>query len=464
MMTLEEQLIESIRGDDVELTKSIIKQAADVNYQSPFYKNFHGIVNESVLDQSLLNHSTNHFEALIGAGAKIRLNNSSGRPVLDALLKNPLCTTDHLKLFVSRMNFTEDYMSNLMGGDNSLFVALKQKHITPEYIDLLIELGMPLNYMMSDGRIYMTALMAAAQNPNLDILKCVLKYDNNIEKTCTNGRSSALIFAVKSECIENIKWLISKGAKTAYAAEILYTNTVIVALHVAVLNEKKKSISVLLENGGNVNEQNELGQSSLMLACERSLPNIVEFLLKKGADITQTDNEGRTALHYISIKSKPHIIKLLIDHGADKDSQDNEGVTPLMLAIEKVKIKNISMLIACGASVDVTDNKGRNAMLHHFNDDGDVIKTLLDAGTYVDHQDQDGNTPIHNEVNKKNMDGIQLLLEAGADVNIKNKKGQTLNDIFLRKRNVTDEFKVIMDMINLRSLITDDEEELSLGL
>ncbi|MEJ2754135.1 MAG: ankyrin repeat domain-containing protein [Chloroflexota bacterium] len=85
----------------------------------------------------------------------------------------------------------------------------------------------------------------------------------------------------------------------------------------------------------------EFGETPLIPAAARNLPEIVALLLVNGADIDHQDNLGRTALHYAAFSkyggiSSPAAAKLLIDHGAALDIEDNEGLTPLDIALPDV--------------------------------------------------------------------------------------------------------------------------------
>lgn len=58
--------------------------------------------------------------------------------------------------------------------------------------------------------------------------------------------------------------------------------------------------------------------------------------------------------------------------------------------------------------------------------DAKKLKALLDAGMDPNIRDYDrGATPLHLAANKGNVEAIELLIDAGADVNAANKRGRT---------------------------------------
>ena len=59
-------------------------------------------------------------------------------------------------------------------------------------------------------------------------------------------------------------------------------------------------------------------------------------------------------------------------------------------------------------------------------EDPALIQALVDAGADVDVKNADGDTPLHAARSNRNLAVIQALLDAGADVNAKNADGDTL--------------------------------------
>lgn len=208
---------------------------------------------------------------------------------------------------------------------------------------------------------------------------------------------------------------------------------------------------------------------------------ITEFLLGSGADPNVQDTKGKTPLHYATKINLFESIEMLLNAGADHDMPDNDGKTPLQMAIDCNKYDCVGLFldnkhkklpdkqkkldkelyellydkeynIDNGSINDsIADlkkfldrNKKENSkdlefllnlprgrfgstLLHNAQSlfCHQTLNLLLDAGADLNIQDIDGNTPLHIAVRYGYQDTVQLLLKAGADPNIKNMDGDT---------------------------------------
>lgn len=119
-------------------------------------------------------------------------------------------------------------------------------------------------------------------------------------------------------------------------------------LHVAIMENKAESVSLLLQRGANVNKKtkDKWKRSPLDLAtmhwwvCNES---IVELLLKNGANVNEkSDFSGMTPLHCVSDYLKPlgNLLFTLLDYGADVNALNNNLNTPLTAA-NRIDTKHI---------------------------------------------------------------------------------------------------------------------------
>jgi ankyrin repeat protein len=198
-----------------------------------------------------------------------------------------------------------------------------------------LEAGANPNAESSPGR---PALFLASRRGNAEAVRLLIDAGADIE--AETAESSILAAAAFEGHVEIIEELLDAGADINATGDAFGRGGS--ALYNAVVNLQSEAAKLLIERGADVNQPDpELGETPLIPAAARNLPEIVALLLENGADIDHQDNLGRTALHYAAFSkyggiSSPAAAKLLIDHGAALDIEDNEGLTPLDIALPDV--------------------------------------------------------------------------------------------------------------------------------
>ena len=123
----------------------------------------------------------------------------------------------------------------------------------------------------------------------------------------------------------------------------------------------------------------------------------VKTLLDEDADSNTTDEDGMTALQ-LSIKGHHiEITKLMLDRGAEfarNPESKNVGARELNLAARYTYGATIPMLLAAGAEVDAR-YEGNTALMTATNWNNSFgVKILIEAGADVMLRDDDGDMPI----------------------------------------------------------------------
>ena len=102
-------------------------------------------------------------------------------------------------------------------------------------------------------------------------------------------------------------------------------------------------------------------RTPLIMAAWNGNVDILTLLLQHGANINEQERGGRTALISAAYGSDyPDAIKLLLQHGANINEQDNEGYTPLIAAAELSMVENLKVLLENGADINVKVNAGKH--------------------------------------------------------------------------------------------------------
>ena len=160
-----------------------------------------------------------------------------------------------------------------------------------------------------------------------------------------------------------------------------------------------------LQSEANIDQLNNAGITSLILAICHSEVKKVKNLIKKCANINQTDNKGASPLHWAVYYGQIKIISALIKKGANINQPDLEGESPLHWAIQCGDRKIVNALIKRGANVRLPDNEGKSP-LHWaaYSSCADLsvcpnyietIRALISAGADVNQPDNEGKRPLH---------------------------------------------------------------------
>ncbi|GAP93143.1 putative ankyrin repeat protein [Rosellinia necatrix] len=188
--------------------------------------------------------------------------------------------------------------------------------------------------------------------------------------------------------------------------------------------------SLLVGAGVDIHQRYKDGSNALHWAVKS--PILTRLLLDAGVDANVASSDGATPLH----KAKDaEVISLLIElGGADINRTNNDGKTPLLslLGGYSSSTEGLKKILEYGPDVSVVDNKGDSALhylLRRFSLGSmtTVLRDLLAMGADPNRRNYSGDLPLHDvQYDHSASDQVlDLLLNAGADINAQNKKGST---------------------------------------
>jgi uncharacterized protein len=171
----------------------------------------------------------------------------------------------------------------------------------------------------------------------------------------------------------------------------------------------------LIQQGADVNLQNDEKYSALMHACLNQYLDMVVLLIKHQAKIEVQNKFGETPLYLTSIVGNYDIAKLLISKGANVNAKNRRDYTPLMRASSHGYARIADLLIQNKADVNAKSEVGFTAlMLASSNGFLNTVKVLLKAKAEINTKNKKGHTAISlAKLNKKNS-VVDELKAAGA--------------------------------------------------
>ncbi len=114
-----------------------------------------------------------------------------------------------------------------------------------------------------------------------------------------------------------------------------------------------------INQGIEINNLNDYGNSLLHVAVASGKKAIVETLLKAKAAINICDKYGATPLHEACKHGDLALVKLLVSYKASVDHRDNSGSTPLMNGCFWDKKNVVQYLLEQGADRTIKDYRGK---------------------------------------------------------------------------------------------------------
>jgi ankyrin repeat protein len=126
--------------------------------------------------------------------------------------------------------------------------------------------------------------------------------------------------------------------------------------------EEQITIHLIQSQICELNHQNKLGKTALMISTEYRQNEVALKLIENGCDMNVVSNYGMNALMTAIIYRQTSISLNLIENGCKLNLQNEMGNTALMFAIEYNQEKIVSKLIETGCDVNLSDIDGWNPL------------------------------------------------------------------------------------------------------
>ena len=243
------------------------------------------------------------------------------------------------------------------------------------------------------------------------------------------------------------------------------------ALHFAVRAGALDAVKVLLKSGATVHDTTADGTGVLVMAIASTHFALADFLLEQGAD-PNAKAQGWTPLHQIAYTRRPNtgvnnpglvprdaldsltLARTLIARGADpnlaatknpdvtsvgRKRLTEEGATAFWVAAQTLDLPYMRLLAEHGADLLRANATGDTPLLAASglviekpgespgspDECAAAIKFLLERGADATTVDNDGNTALHGVAVWGSNAAVEMLVAAGAKLDVKNRRGLT---------------------------------------
>jgi len=296
--------------------------------------------------------------------------------------------------------------------DTALTLACAGGH--EELVSLLLSRGADNEHKDKKG---FTPLILAATAGHDKVVEILLNHGADIEAQSDRTKDTPLSLACSGGRYEVVEILLSRGANKEHRNVSDYT-----PLSLAASGGYTNIIKLLLAHGAEINSRtgSKLGISPLMLAAMNGHTQAVKLLLDMGSDINaQIETNRNTALTLACFQGRHEVVSLLLDRKANVEHRAKTGLTPLMEAASGGYTEVGRVLLDKGADVNAAPvPSSRDTALTIAADKGHYrfVELLLSRGAQVDVRNKKGNSSLWLAANGGHLDVVQLLYSAGADI------------------------------------------------
>jgi len=153
-------------------------------------------------------------------------------------------------------------------------------------------------------------------------------------------------------------------------------------------------IRELLQSGASANQKDRFGMTPLAVAISLHNSDFAELLVLKGADVELTADNGASPLMTAAWYCDLGTARILLEHGAKVNHSDRDGETALGSAADACRSADmIKLLVASRAQVNAKTNRARTPLIiAAFNGNESAVRELVQAGADPNAKDARGDT------------------------------------------------------------------------
>jgi ankyrin repeat protein len=205
--------------------------------------------------------------------------------------------------------------------------------------------------------------VSSVEDPiTIPIAKLLINHNADVNMPDGFGNTPLMVASLKS-MPSLVTLLINHGANVNYKSDVLLS-----AMSWAAYNSHRKIISILINHGVDIEDKYCDNNTALILLCvnwkkmhNRQIAKCAKLLINAGANVNAQNDLGTTPLMICAIKKNTPVAKLLIKAGAKINIKNELSNTALMYACNKQKVSLIKLLLQSGANRFTKNKNGETA-------------------------------------------------------------------------------------------------------
>lgn len=203
-------------------------------------------------------------------------------------------------------------------------------------------------------------------------------------------------------------------------------------LILSIIHNKYDLAKLLIKHGAHLEIGDSLNtKSPLFVAVEHKNIPMVNYLLKHGASPNSSHTEPpihKSLMHQAAL-GPVEIASLLVSYGADINAVDHHGKTPLHHAVAHSNNAVVEFLLK-QKNIDMNHQASGHALvtpLHKaaYQGHSDIVKLLIDQGANPNIRNIFGRTAVHDAVLSKSAETLAMILQSKPNLDIVDNDEQT---------------------------------------
>nr|XP_046909522.1 uncharacterized protein LOC124490979 [Dermatophagoides farinae] len=368
---------------------------------------------QSLLDQSPSSRTTKNIS-------------DYGHKLVALCRKGDWVGVDTIIKYINKYNveFDKTAVSETTGWSPLMF-AVRDNRI--QISEQLIDLGIPINTKAKDG---ITALHLACAYAREDTIRLLLT--NKADAMIPGGEKNQLPIHVLAQkatgaALVPLQLLLKSSPKEARLAADKDGN---LPLFLALENGNHGVCRELLKESAKeqINmHKPETGETGIHIAIRKKDTDMLRLMVDNGGDVDQQNKDGQTALHMAAIMGDEGLIKFLHMVGAKPNIVDKQERTPLHLATENGHMKTVDFLTEKFRASVHERTKDGSTLMHLASAAGHpgTAMVFMKKGVALHMPNKAGAKPIHMAASRGHTEVVKAIVQKGESVDSKTNEGYT---------------------------------------